>query len=279
MRLPSYAATICLSAALVLPVMAQNPAPDTRPPEVKAVLDYVLKSDYPEVYNKKPYRIQLNGYALGDVDGDGAVEVFLLVDAHYQQTPTILIFRVTKNGAVQRLMEGLAPGPLVPINGKRLDAHTLGVALDATVGKNEKPGKLLEVARAMVKSKDACNLVVYRNFFHADMPDNSRSFLDMTDHAEFPDADKCEGFQFSKPSDIEVGTLTGVTSKPQLAVLVGRECYLYRITKITADGFLEKQVTRIPCPDGATRIIRTADGNLAFRFDDPKTPDKALTLP
>jgi len=101
----------------------------------------------------------------------------------------------------------------------------------------------------------------------------------MTDHDEFPDADKCEGFQFSKPSDIEVGTLKGVTGNPLLAVLVGRECYLYRITKITAEGFLEKQVTRIPCPSGVSRIIQAADGTLAFRFDDPKTPDKPVTLP
>lgn len=121
----AYMTAISISVALNLSLTAQNATPDTQPPEVKAVLGYVLKSDYPEIYQKKPYRIRLNGHALGDVDGDGTVEVFLLVDTHYQQTPTILIFRVTKSGTVQRLVEGLAPGPLIPANGERLDSHTL----------------------------------------------------------------------------------------------------------------------------------------------------------
>lgn len=161
----AYMTAISISVALNLSLTAQNTTPDTQPPEVKAVLDYVLKSDYPEIYQKKPYRIRLNGHALGDVDGDGTVEVFLLVDTHYQQTPTILIFRVTKSGTVQRLIEGLAPGPLIPANGERLDAHTLGVALDATVGEKKESGKVAKIAREMLKSKEGCNFVVYKNFF------------------------------------------------------------------------------------------------------------------
>lgn len=279
MRAFTHAATICLSVVLGNQLTAQNTTPDRRPPQVKAVLDYLLKEEYPEVYKKQPYRVRMNGYALGDVDGDGNFEVFLLLDPHYQQTPTILIYRVSKDGTVKKLIEGLAPGPLVKPGGERIDAHSLGLALDATVKEKNNPMKFRELAVETMKGETGCTMVIYPNFFHVDMPDHSRSFIDMTDHEEIKSADKCEGIQFSKPSDIEVGTLKGVPGNPQLAVLVGRECYLYRITKITAEGFLEKQVTRIPCPDGATRIIQAADGSLAFRFDDPKTPDKPVTLP
>lgn len=279
MRPFSYAKTICLSVALSIPLPAQNTTPDNRPPQVKAVLDYLLKAEYPEVYKKQPYRVRMEGYALGDVDGDGNTEVFLLLDPHYQQTPSILIYRVGTDGTVRKLIEGFAPGPLIQPNGDRIDAHSMGLAFDATVGKDNAPIKFRKLALDTMKAETGCTMVVYPIFFHVDMPDHSRCFIDMSDRQEVKSADKCEGIQFSKPSDIEVGRLKGVPGNPQLAVLVGRECYLYRITKITAEGFLEKQMTRIPCPDGATRIVQAPDGTLAFRFENPKTPDKPVALP
>lgn len=236
-----------------------------------------MKAEYPEVYKKQPYRFRIRGHALGDVDGDGNTEVFLLVDAHYQQTPSILIYRVSKDGTIRKLIEGLAPGPLIKPNGDRIDAHSMALAFDATAGKVNDPLKFRKIALDTMKGKTGCTMVVYPSFFHVDMPDHSRCFIDMTDREEVKSADKCEGIQFSKPSDIEVGNLKGVTGNPQLAVLVGRECYLYRITKITDEGFLEKQVRRIPCPEGATTIVRIQDGTLAFRFTDPKLPDKPVS--
>jgi len=279
MRLTSYAVTICLAVALSIPLSAQNTTPENHPTQVKAVVDYLLKVEYPEVYKKQPYRIRMQGFALGDVDGDGITEVFLLVDPHYQQTPSILIYRVGKDGTVRKLIEGLAPGPLIQPNGDRIDAHSLGLAFDATVGKENNPMAFRKLVLSTMKGETGCTMVLYPKFFHVDMPDHSRTFIDMTDRKEIKGLDTCEDIQFSKPSDIEVGKLKGVPGNPRLAVLVGRQCYLYRFTKITTEGFLEKQVTLIPCPDGATRIIQAADGTLAFQSNDPKTPDKPVALP
>ena len=254
---------------------AQETSTDKLPAQVRKVISHVLKDDYLEVYKGKPYRIQLMGSAFGDVDGDGCTEVFLLIDPHYQQTAPIQVFRILKNGKVRRLREALAPGPLIHVDGKRLDTHSLGLAVDMQVN-----GMTPIAARATVKKmSDTANFVLFRNFIHSDMPDRPSGFIDVTDRDEFKGVDKCDGIQFSQPKDIEVGTIKGASGGLRLAALVGEDVYVYQITKITVEGFLEKKMIRLPCTKDVKRIIRQEDGCLAFRFEDENRNDVEIRLP
>lgn len=246
-----------LLLALAGPALSEDPKP---PAEVQRVLDHVLQEAYPEVYDGKQYRLQILGWAVGDVDGDGATEVFLLISPHYQQTAPIQIYRLRPGAKVQHLRERLAPGPLIRTDGTRLDAHTLRLAIDLTI-QNKGPDFVREAA---MKFSEKASVVVYREYLHADEPENDpQGFLDLTEREEFAGADECEGIQFSQPDALAVGTVAGAEGV-RLVVLVGKEVYAYRITKISPEGFLEKKVARIARPEGVVRVDRRPDGSLAF---------------
>ena len=106
MHRASLLLTFVLGLSMAPVVHAQDGNSSTqRPVEVAQVLDHVMKNDYPEVYQGKPYRLRLKSWAFGDVVGDGSIEVFLLIDPHYQQTAPIQVYRIGKDGKVQRLRE------------------------------------------------------------------------------------------------------------------------------------------------------------------------------
>ena len=229
--------------------------------EVAAVLGHILKNQYLEVYNDKNYRIRVNGFAYGDIDGDGQVEVFILIDPHYHQTAPIQIYRIQKNGSIQRLRESLAPGPLIARDDQRLDPHTLGLAVDILAVKPE--AKYLPFAKTL---SDKAHVVVYKNFLHSDIPKDEPGFLDMTTRNEFASQDKCEFLQFSQPEAIEVGEYSKIPGAKVLAAMMKDEIILYRISKISAEGFLEKSLTTIPRPRGSKSLLCLPGGQLGVEL-------------
>lgn len=243
---------ILLSTCLL--ATAQEPA---QPKEVAAVLGYILKNQYLEVYNDKHYRIRVRGYAYGDIDGDGLVEVFILIDPHYHQSAPIQIYQIQRNGSIQRLRESLAPGCLIPRDDQRLDPHTLGLAMDIAAVKPE--SKYMDLAK---KLSDKTHVVVYKNFIHSDMPKDEPGFLDMTSRGEFTSQDKCEFLQFSQPEAIEVGGYSKIPGVKIIAALMKDEIVLYRIQKISTEGFLDKSISTIPRPRGATTLLCLPNGQL-----------------
>ncbi|HAS53034.1 MAG: hypothetical protein A2X56_12085 [Nitrospirae bacterium GWC2_57_13] len=208
------------------------------PPKVAAVQKFLLDQDYPEVFGEQHYRIKVEDAIVADIDDDGKEEVLLLVKPHYRQSPTILFFKVSKNMKVTRVMEGLAPGPLVPISGDYLDSHTLGMGIDLTVAGMENDIEKRKQA-VSIALKEMGGVVEYRNFIHTDgRTGKPPVYIDMT-HLKAPKNATCEAFEFSTVDAMQVGSKDDGSGNYLLA-LVGKELYVYKIKKITADGFLQK---------------------------------------
>ena len=108
------------------------------PPRFQAAMDYLLEKDYPELFGEKSYRIRPTGFDIGDLDGDGVDEVVVSFYPHYRQSPTVVIFKVDDKMNVTRVIEGLAPGRLIPVTGEYLDSHSLGQAADMTFSKQKR---------------------------------------------------------------------------------------------------------------------------------------------
>lgn len=219
------------------------------PKEAKweAVKQYILKDEYPELFGDKPYRLKINNAIIEDVDGDGQDDVIVHVTPHYLQSPTIILFKVSKNLKVTRVKEGLAPGPLVPLNGDFLDSHTLGSGMDLTLGKDQKdPTKRMAMIQAAFKNKMG-GVVEYANFIHVDGRTGKGIYVDMTGLATPPEGDNCAKFQFSMPEEIAVLPKNDGSGNYLLA-RVGKQIYQYKIHKIRDDGFLEKTLVIKPAP-------------------------------
>ncbi len=210
-------------------------------PKAEAVKQYLLKDDYPELFGDTPYRMQVKNIIEADLDDDGEDEVIFHVTPHYLQSPTIIIFKVSKNLKVSRVIEGLAPGPLVALTSDFIDSHTLGEAVDFTVGdKKGKPANRRDVVKASLQNMGG--VVEYRNFFHVDGRKGKGSYVDMTNLAKPPAKDNCEAFEFSMPDAVTVMRKDDGSGN-YLVALVGKSMYAYKIRKISEDGFLEKTLT------------------------------------
>ena len=210
-------------------------------PKIEAVKQYLLKDDYPELFGDTPYRMKVNDAIVADVDDDGEDEVVLHVTPHYLQSPTIILFKVSKNLEVTRVIEGLAPGPLLPLTSDFIDSHTLGEAVDFTIGKEQSnPAKRKEVVKLSLEKMGG--VVEYRNFIHMDGRKGKGSYIDMTNLAKPPAKDNCEAFEFSIPDEVTVMSKNDGSGNYLLA-RVGMSIYAYKIHKIREDGFLDKTLT------------------------------------
>lgn len=210
-------------------------------PKIEAVKQYLQGDDYPEVLGKKSYRMKVVNVIEADLDDDGKNEVVLHVMPHYRQSPTIIIFTVSKKLKVTRITEGLAPGPLVALTGEFLDSHTLGEAVDMTFGEGKIRGSQ---RREIVKTslENMGGVVEYSNFFHMDGRKGRGAYVDMTSLAKPPEKENCENFEFSMPDAVTVMRKKDGSGNYLLAT-VGDLIYTYKIHEIRADGFLEKTLT------------------------------------
>lgn len=221
-------------------------AQDNLPGEVGQVIEYIMKNDYPEVYKEKEYRFRLRGYEVIDIDDDGITEIILMTHPHYHQSPSILIYQL-RDEKVVRVTEGLAPGPLVPVDGEFLDCHTLGLGIDVTLAsKNNRPIDMEKVITKMIEEKGG-QIVVYNRFIHIGTAAGSSSLVDMRHQKNFSNQETCEKFQFSVPEDFKAGFLQGQGKKKFLVFKVGIMLYAY-IIKIRRDGLLDKEIREFPLP-------------------------------
>lgn len=245
-----------------LPAAGQDPG---YPKELNLVLEYIKRSDYPEVFDQQ-YQVRVRGLAIEDIDGDGTTEVFLQTFPHYRQSPTITIYQVDKLDSVKRLTEGLAPGKLVPLDAKDdyLDSHVLGKGIDLVLGDGD-ISKMVLFAKSSLTSK--MSAVVYKTFVHTDTREGKPVYIDLSylDCKE----NTCENFQFQKPAYIVTGTLPGNKDK-SLLVRVGDEIYKYAIKAITADGFLERTVWVEKVPTDFSEFV-VEEGMIRYRTIDGRT--------
>ncbi len=247
--------------------------------EIEALRQYLLNEDYPEVFGDQNYRIDIRNILFDDLDKDGNNELIVHFKPHYRQSPTIAFYRITPEHKISRIIEGLAPGPLVQAGDYYIDSHTIAMAVDFSVQSNSEEIKAIDVIKSALDSDSFGGLVLYPNFIHADnRTHNDRpTFIDMS-HADLDSAIMdCESFEFHEVSQITTGTLKG---NRYLMVWVGSEIYIYRIEEFTSDGFIKKKLWIIDVPEdfsdfGNSRNLKyiAKDGKLKpFKF----SPNQSL---
>ena len=215
------------------------------PPRFQAVLDYLLKDEYPELFADKPYQFRPTGFDIGDLDNDGVDEVVVSFYPHFLQSPTIVIFRVDNKMNVTRLTEGLAPGPLVPVTGEHLDSHNTGHGVDLTVGDEAKNDPKRRQSFVEASLKHMGNIVVYKNFMHSDGREGKGTYIDMQHITNPPKDMTCENIQFSRVEQVRIGRKDGEPNAVIMA-LAGDEIYFYKIRRIRPNGLLDKSLEVVP---------------------------------
>lgn len=210
------------------------------PKEAQLVQNYILNTEYLELFDTTHYRIRCENMLVDDIDGDGTTEVILHLFPHYRQSPTIVIYRVIKNDSILRVTEGFAPGHPVPVSDKYLDSHTLGMAMDMVAdnmkSKPIEPEKLLAAAR---QSSGGC-IVLYNTFIHMDMRKGNPSFIDMRHIDKLPGKPQtCEGFEFPDISQILIGNYKD--KGKCLFCLTNDELDILKIKVFLTSGLIDKE--------------------------------------
>lgn len=224
--------------SLIAPLLA---GAQSLPPEAEAVRNYLLNSEYPEVFSKKQYRISIENLIVADLDGDGVPEVIGHMKPHFRQSPTIMIFRVGKDLRVQRVMEGLAPGPLQALSDQYLDSHVEGFGVDLQA--QLAPGDDAEAVFVQALMKFKGSLVLYKHFAHIDKREGLANYIDMRAADLPPSVRTCEGFEFADVEHVEVTKRFSNDGRNVIAARVGKRIYVIRIERFLPNGLLEKTVT------------------------------------
>jgi hypothetical protein len=216
-------------------------------PRLEAFKKYLLEKDYPEVFGDAHYRTRVEGFLDVDVDNDGSKELVILYHPHYRQSPPIVIYKISPDLKVSKVLEGLAPGPLQEVSGDYLDAHNLGMAVDFEIS----AGKIMPEQLMQIMTKSGMNgFVIYDSFYHSDGRSGTLSFIDMRGVKLPTKKHDCESFEFSTVKQIAAGHLVEDSANNYLAAWVGDEIYVYLIRGISNEGMLNKKLWVIKAPQG-----------------------------
>lgn len=250
-----------------------------RTAQANAIKNHILNNDYPEVFDEKTYRVTIENVIFDDIDGDGEMEAIVHYKPHYRQSPTIVFYQFVGNTKIIRFTEALAPGALVKLGDYYLDSHSLGHGVDFIVSDKDKPDAPRKIVEATLNNASFGNLVLYRNFIHADGRRSSGvpTFIDLSYHTPLDSLNNCESFEFHDLKQIASGKIDG---EKYLAAWVGEEIYIYKIHEFSKAGFLTKNLWIIAAPkdikqlnQGSTLSYTDINGSeIAFK----KMSDKGL---
>jgi hypothetical protein len=234
------------------------------PPQIAAVQKYILETDYPEVFGDTNYRTKIENAVVADINGDNELDVIVHFKPHYRQSPTIVFYHVSKDMVVTRITEGLAPGPLEPLNGDYLDSHVGGRGVDFHLDG-------MENREAFARRKTIGNVlaefggvVEYTGFYHSDGRKGRGVYVDMTGLAEQPKEKNCENFQFAALKQIGVGIVPGAGVRNLLAAWAGGKVYLYQIGFFEGWGFLDKQIWTVDLAADFRGFAPVSGGKLSY---------------
>ncbi|GAA6134941.1 hypothetical protein NBRC116188_17310 [Oceaniserpentilla sp. 4NH20-0058] len=211
----------------------------TMPEEIQLVQDYILNTEYPEVFNEEKYRISVSNFKIIDLDFDNQNDVVVSYKPHYTQSPTIVLFKIDENKKVTRVTEGFAPGPLVQRGDYFLDPHSTDKAIDIQV-KEEKKDSL--IGAISLKSTKFTMAIDYPNFTHLDMREGFKSYINLTHVNEFVTESNCYQFEFSYIENMFVGYIEGEKKEPFISSIIGEKMYTYIIHNIDKEGFINKSI-------------------------------------
>lgn len=270
------AIALALAAGCARRAAAPTASPVGEPPEVSAVRRYLADVEPPERFGDERLPVRIRGFAVWDLDGDGTPEVVLWTDPYYRQSPTITLFSVAAGGKVRRLVEGLAPGPLVPATLDRRDPHAAGKGADVVDRKGEalratgvEPAREDSDAfgRAAVTAAlhASMHAVQYPAFVHTDGRAGAGGYVDLTqERSPFALSTSCAGFDFVPVEDVAVGTLGGDPHGRYLAATAGGRLDLYRIERIHRDGTLQKRRWTAAKPADFVRFAGRPGGTITY---------------
>jgi hypothetical protein len=224
------------------------------PNEVNLVFDYLMKKEYPEVFGDKNYTIRPIAWQIVDINDDGKTEVFLHTFPHYRQSPTITVFQIEKTDSVTRILEGFAPGHLLPLSQEDdyLDPHSTATAIDMQLNSGADVRKFAESSL-----KFGMCVVLYKNFIHEDKRNGKGIFIDLTYLDDFSSENSCANFQFSNPDQIIAGKINGHENKFFIA-RVRDELFCYEIIGFEGTRFINKKISIVKIPKDFKRLIRDA---------------------
>lgn len=215
--------------------------------DLASVTNFMLKNDYPELFKDTAYHVKIESMLTSDVLNDGSHDVVVLVTPNYRQSATILIYELAKDGTVNRVTEGLAPGPLVPITDKYLDSHTLGEAVDVSAGEKQHDPAARQVF-ITAGLKNFGGFVEYKDFFHADGRHGPAWFVNMSDVESPLEGNDCSKFEFSTVDSIASRRIDGAGNKNYLIAKVSKQFYIYLIDGLKDETFLNKKLWVVPVP-------------------------------
>ena len=231
---------------LALVLVAFSPSEST--PMVQRAIEH-LEENPVEVFGDQPRETRVRGNALLDIDGDETPEVFVWIEPHFRQSPTIIIYRGTEGGNVQRIAEALAPGTLVPVSGGYIDAHVNGDALDMWVGSGSEydlDGQL-DSTVVRISLGRGFHIVKYASFVHLEHRRGSRIYLDES-HQWLPDGvETCAEFEFERVRSLAAGAVSGLDD-PALVALTDSKVAVYQLRGIDSDGLLDKDIWTLARP-------------------------------
>jgi hypothetical protein len=240
------------------------------PKEVNLVSEYLNQKDCPEKFGDKSFPLRVIDWQIIDIDDDGILEVFLQTFPHYLQSPPITIFQISKNDSVTRMLEGFAPGRLLPLAENRdyyFDSHTMGLANDSYI---ERADSLTHRKFGLALIEAGTSAVIYKQFIHSDNR-SSAVFADLRYLGAYNHQRKCDTFQFAKPDEIIAGRVRGSYHKNFIA-RVDDELFCYEILGFDSNQFVKKKIRIVRVPADFEVLIHE-NGFVKYRTKSGEVKD------
>ena len=210
-----------------------------------------------ETFEKDTGQFTVRGVALLDIDGDGRPEAFVWLTPTFQQTPTVLVYRLTRSGEPHLLREQLVPGRLEPSSGRLRDPHTLRLAIDMTTQERVSEEKVRSI---FLPSGEGLSFVAYGTFVHSDDRNGFVGYTDLTDLKLPAGTLSCEAFEFSRVDALAGGGLVGDRKHRYLVALTQDDVTIYAFNSIRDDDTLDKERWMRARPPGVVGLGTSADG-------------------